>query len=82
MSNAGRDLLGTPRLEKSGWWPDLRQRHLFNDSIPTLQFPFFCTKTGLKIMASVRSSGMIKGDKPAVQQQTIRMLDALVNEHG
>ena len=25
---------------------------------------------------------MIKGDKPAVQQQTIRMLDALVSGHG
>ena len=61
MPNAARDILGTPRLEKSGWWPDLRRKFLFNASFPSLIFPFFRIKNGLKIIPSVRSAVTLKG---------------------
>jgi hypothetical protein len=33
MPNASRDIMGTPKLEKAGWWPDLKARRMYNASL-------------------------------------------------
>ena len=77
MPNATRDILGTPRLEKSGWWPDLRQRFLYNEHTPDIKFPFFRTKRGLTILPSVKSFSHSAGATPTIPADTVRMLDQL-----
>ena len=52
MPNASRDIMGTPKLEKAGWWPDLKARQMYNDKphLQSTKFPFLVIKKRLKVI--------------------------------
>jgi hypothetical protein len=53
---ASRDIIGTGRLEKSGWWPHIQHKELYHqdDARGLPKFPFYNTKKRLKVIPSVR----------------------------
>ena len=40
---ASRDIIGTGRLEKSGWWPHIKKEELYHqdDKLQLPKFPFY-----------------------------------------
>ena len=83
MPNASRDILGTPRLEKSGWWPDLRMKRMYNDSETSEHpmFPFFVTKKGLKVIPSVKiASNAHNSASVTLSRSTINTMNKVTTE--
>ena len=81
---ASRDIIGTGRLEKAGWWPHIQREELYHqdDQLRLPKFPFYNTKKRLKVIPSARLVPVNgdDADKMTISRNVASRMDTIAKE--
>ena len=54
MPNAANNVIGTKRLKKEGWFPNMEYEVIYHTS-KNIQFPFYEAKSGLSVLPTMNT---------------------------